>query len=173
MAIRMKKHNLVASLEYGKILSLFEKILFYIIMVFSVIFSIVFVFCFNNNKEGCIAGILVCVAWAALSLLFILRDNKIVKIYKQCLNDAVELEAESTITDRAYESIRTFLKVRISIKFYYNNKIITKKSGTPGYAQIFDGSKRAGYNIVFNKYGDRSIKILYSEKYDHVFILKG
>ncbi|MBE7089792.1 MAG: hypothetical protein E7362_03200 [Clostridiales bacterium] len=169
----MKKHNLVASLEYGKILSLFAKLLFYIIMFISVILSIVFVFVFCfNNQEGYIAGILVCVVWAVLSLLFIVRDNKILKIYKQCLNDAVELEAESTITDRAYESIRTFLKVRISVKFYYKNKKIIKKSGTLGYAQIFDGSKRAGYNIVFNKYGDRNIKILYSEKYDHVFILK-
>ena len=72
-------------------------------MVFSVIFSIVFVFCFdNNNKEYSIVRILACVGWAVLSLLFILRDNKIVKIYKQCLEDAVELEAYSTITDRAY-----------------------------------------------------------------------
>ena len=171
----MKKHNLVASLEYGKILSSFAKLLFYIIMVISVILSIVFVFAFvfcAYNPEGYIAGIVACVGWVVVSLLFILRDNKILKIYKQCLNDAVELEAESTITDRAYESIRTFLKVRISVKFYYKNKKIIKKSGTLGYAQIFDGSKRAGYNIIFNKYGDRYIKILYSEKYDHVFILK-
>jgi len=58
------------------------------------------------------------------------------------------------------------------VTFYLDGVKCVRRSGQKGYKQIFDGSKKAGYDNVYWRYSGREITILYSKKYDHVFILK-
>ena len=169
----MKRKCMVASLEYGRCFSLFMRIFIIVIHCFAMACIPLLIIEKMALEEVICVAIVIFIIFA-FCIWFEVVSFRIVKIYKKCLKDGVMLRAKSVITDRSNESLGLVRSraVRIKVTFYINGKQIVKRSGEKGYKQIFDGSKKAGYDNVFYRYGDREINILYSEKYNHVFILK-
>ncbi len=168
----MHKRQSVISLESGW--SLPRTIKYYLTVVFCA--GIVFLpflinFAIVNGGDKFIIPILV-VGLCILSFCILFVDYKEYNKYKKIKSDLVLLDAESKITDKYINPNLILRSARISVKFYYNGKLIVKRSGQEGYKDIFDGSKKAGYSSAFLKYGDRDIKILYSPSKDKVFIVK-
>lgn len=168
----MKNKRIVASLEYGLLLSLWLKAFYCIIICVGIVFLPFFIFYAVNNDIDKIFIPIIDIIICIIFLWILFKDYKAYKIYKKSKKDAVVLDAMSIITDKDRSPNLIWCAARISVQFYYNGEKIIKKSGKKGYKNIFDGSKEAGYSSVFRRYGDRKIKILYSPCQDHVFILK-
>lgn len=169
-----KKYKLVASLRYGE----YQEVIFIISIILSVLGVTAVPFgiyeCRTEIVEVVALSILLCII-LAIALVIICHCAKVKREYNKCLEDGVILDATTEITDKVsgpQVSEVIHPTARIKVHFYYNGKKITKRSGVENYKQIYDGTRQAGYDKVFFRYGNREIKILYSEKYDHVFIIK-
>lgn len=91
---------------------------------------------------------------------------------KKWLKDAVLLPAQAMELGRIENGIIYRTKIKISIKFFYNEQKIIQKSGAKNKIKENLFYINVGYDAIFLKYIDREIKILYSPKYDEVMILK-
>ncbi|MBE7089790.1 MAG: hypothetical protein E7362_03190 [Clostridiales bacterium] len=163
---------MIASLEYGRCFPLLIRIFIIFMLCLSCIFMPLIII-FAVPQSEIIFVILADVILFAISLWLSLATYKIVGLYRRCLKDGVVLTAQSEVTDRSDETWWLRSKaVRIKVTFYLDGVKCVRRSGQKGYKQIFDGSKKAGYDNVYWRYSGREITILYSKKYDHVFILK-
>jgi len=118
----------------------------------------VFIFIFGSLA-------LISAFFSIIPIQIIVINKKIEKQIKLCLGDAIQLKGvceKLNIT-----GVWKFRQAHIEIRFKHNGKKHKKRSigGTIG--------GRNGYNRVFTKYADKEVNILYSPKYDQVFILKG
>ena len=169
----MKRKRMVASLEYGRCFPLLIRIFILFMLCFSCV-GMPFAIIFAVPQSEIVYVILIDVILFAISLWLALENYKTVFLYRKCLKDGVVLTAKSEVTDRSDELLGLIRSraVRIKVTFYLDGVKYVRRSGQKGYKQIFDGSKKAGYDNAFWRYSDREINILYSPKYDQVFILK-
>jgi len=80
------------------------------------------------------------------------------------LEDAIETTAYSKQVSQIWLGLRKGVKIQVTFKI--NGKTYKREST----AKVIRGQK--GHLVAYKKYVDREIRILYSEKYDEVLILK-
>ncbi len=80
------------------------------------------------------------------------------------LKDAIELNAHCECVDTTYDDVLIPL-IKIKVKFKLNGKHYTKFSEN-------QKSAGKGYDNFWVDFADKSVKILYSQKYDQVMFLK-
>lgn len=169
----MKKYSIAASLEYGRYFSKWWVVFFYVgLFLSSIGFAIFILLAIEEANTVFLLGLFLPGLMSLASLYLIINNHKLAIKIKLWLKDSVELNAKSTEID-AYKYSAGISKVdkrKIRIIFVFNGKKIIKISGKPGYNRVFYNTK-AGYEGIFKKFANKSIKILYSEKYDQVLIL--
>ena len=100
-------------------------------------------------------------------LFSISHDNKVRKLIVACYDDLIPLKAESRFVDTRYIYGRAFVKIEISFKL--NGKKYKKVSGKSSKNSF---GEDYSYQKIYKRYVGREIDILYSKKYDEVFVLK-
>ena len=97
---------------------------------------------------------------------YFLRKQR--RLMNLALKDSIKLTASAIIThDDGHTNIYEHeTDIRLSVKFFYNGQKRIITSAKPSIKTPFI-KKNMPY-----KYDGKTIHILYSEKYDHVFILK-
>lgn len=119
-----------------------------------------------------IIAIFMLCAIALILFHIIINDIHLRKKVKLWLQDAVEVEATTkTIGSVNWEGYYTIRTIRIEVTFKYKGKTIIKKSGVKNAEQQKMSNSKSGYNTIFRKFTNRTIRILYSEKYDQVLLL--
>lgn len=105
-----------------------------------------------------------------ICLVVIIRNEKIRNQVSLWINDSVELEAFVKEVDRkTWMGITPLIK--IDVCFEIDGVKLTRTSELE-QQNIFNFGKPVGYFSGISKYVDRKVKILYSQKYDQVMILK-
>jgi len=169
-----------ASLKHGKVISKkFITLLCFVlaVMIFMTLFlSALLIISLSYNTGIRLVNYINLIAsdvtFGALSILYVIIIRHYRKLYKEIeiwLPSTVHLKAQSVIKDFFFQRIG-FIKrkyVKIEITFQYNGKTINRESSVKAF-----GGREGGYDIVFSKYADREIDILYSPEYDQVLILK-
>lgn len=169
----MKKYKIAATLAYGRKLSsgflataivgIAASVLMIPLLIFGAITS--------NQYEVLLGLIMPLIALPGLSYSISIYRGQNCNIAKWA-EDAVLLTAQATETDRIYIHGNHMSKIKISVTFTFNGKKMTQKSGDKNTKKSGIFHLNAGYDVVFCKYVDRPIKILYSPQYDQVMILK-
>lgn len=128
------------------------------------------------NSEGMIM-VVVCGA-ALIGMLVLATFNGIRLIhFRKCYKDGVVLPAKVKIIDRKNVDLYfvhtrgTIETAKILVEFEYKGETIVRRSGKKELAETYLGTQKSGYQPYYFQY-DGDVNILYSEKYDEVFILK-
>lgn len=108
---------------------------------------------------------LLCVPCFIYGEYFLRKQRRLMNL---ALKDSIKLTASAIITrdDRHTNLYDYVTDIRLSVKFFYNGQKRIITSAKPSKKTPFI-KKNMPY-----KYDGKIINILYSEKYDHVFILK-
>ena len=104
----------------------------------------------------------------AILLVAWVRNSRSRKEILVWLEDAVELEAYSTSIPDIDSGVSKTL-ARIQVDFDFNGERLSHVSEG---RMIADKTSPDGYHAIWTDYADRKIKILYSQKYDQVIVLK-
>ena len=171
----MDVSKIAATLKGGRFYtgSLKKFMIFTVVLSLSiVVLSIIIAFC--NVKEIGVSQLLIFIIGiifsfggsATIILYFLYQNRKKEKKIRECLKDAVLLEARTkdisnSVVDRIYSG------VKIKVEFNYKNIVHVCQSGNKNSKK-----RNNGYDKVFRKYVNRKIRILYSPKYDEVLMLK-
>ncbi len=165
--MKNNKRKIVASLTYGKGMSVVAFILFTVLL-----FSGAGIIYLGINAEGAdkwfnlILGILIVIAMIYCLFTGIQMNIKI-KLFQK---DGVELTAISSMPENGVIFSQDVCKVKLRVEFFYQGEKHVQVSGEkwalPKFMLI-----DIGYEKVFKNYEGREINILYSPKYDEVFIL--
>ena len=168
-----KKDKVVATLAYGKV---FSKALLSVVLI-GLISSIISVpgliyWAVDESEYEVLYALLVPGLGFAIFPLVLHYYRKVSKKIKLWKKDAVKLWAKTEEVD----SIRTLYlhvrKIKIRVKFYYNDKRIKQVSGEMNDMKETAYFNQVGYDSVFKKFADKRIEILYSPSYNQVMILK-
>lgn len=169
----MRAYKIKATLTYGRKWSR-GMILFLCIGIFlSVAMIPLIILCAVLSSEY---AVLICLDLPLIvipSFSYVLAlDRKENKEIQEWRKDAVILPAQAIEADRFKNSVNHIVRLKISVKFYYEGRKIIQESGdkNPRKESIF--YSKPGYDAVFRKYINRPIEILYSPKYDEVMLLK-
>ena len=165
-------NQIESSLKYGKTQTdKKQQILKVLLIVSTIIVSIAFLFIIVaiilnvlDLKEiiSVIFTIIFC-AFILSSLLYIYNKNSKRNLeIKKWLEDAVECKAFAKRLDIVNVKYQSY---QIEISFTYKNKNIKKISDK--FNVIKDGLPK-----IFAKYDNKTLRILYSEKFDEILILK-
>lgn len=114
-------------------------------------------------------SILLGIALAIIGFI-LLKNFNLKKKILLWLKDAVELTAETIVLDSFKTFGHPFAETKLLVKFVYKRETITRTSEDKTKKDHW--YKRNGYFKVLSKYGNKTIKILYSPFYDQVLILK-
>ncbi len=167
--MKNNKRKIVASLTYGKGMSVVALILFTVLL-----FSGAGIIYLGVNAEGAdkwvylISGLLIVIAM--IYCLFTgIQMNIRIKLFQK---DGVELTAISSIPENGVTCDQYDCKIKIRVEFFYQGEKHVQISGEKWpYVKIISGLEGLGYHKAFKNYEGREIKILYSPKYDEVLIL--
>ena len=98
------------------------------------------------------------------------RNNKLKKKIILWLDDAIELNAQTTVLDSFRTLGQPVAETKLLVEFYIDNyrKICTSEDKS----RKDHWYRRNGFYKILSKYANKSIKIMYSPKYDQVIILK-
>lgn len=99
-------------------------------------------------------------AWGYL----IIRNERIRKHILQWLEDAVELNADAKVIDVQGVSL-LFPRAKVQVSFVLEGRKMTRVSGK-------QGKIGSGYQNFWRRYDKRSVRILYSARYDQIMIRK-
>ena len=110
--------------------------------------------------------VLVLLILPILFLFLIIKNEKIRKQVNLWLNDAIKVKAVSKEAGRKYQF--GILYVKLQVDFDVGEMHYTK------YSESLNDktTKEGGYYLIWKKYVNKQIDILYSPKYDQVLILK-
>ncbi len=102
--------------------------------------------------------------FAIIAFVFLLKNFLLINKCKKWLQDAVLLKARTKGIKHPNNIVpEDFGRIKLEITFIYNKKKIKKFSGT---------KSTNGYDLIFSRFADKDINILYSPKFDEVMILK-
>lgn len=164
----MRQH-VVASLEYGRVWPKKMDYFWYFTIFISLVCLGLFIAITIVFKELLYLCILImpCLL-LPVSVWFLIHTNKLKRLIKLWLEDAVPIETRTKTVD-TYFTFRDFSK-SIKIDFKFKGKRITRYSGKrDNKSSGFNSS--SGYDSIFIRLADKEVTILYSEKYDQVLIL--
>lgn len=169
----MKKYKIVATLTYGKKLSVEFMTFMTIIMLLCVAMIPLIIFCAIDSGEyglfTCfIFPFLVLPTWVYIQFLYWKENRDIEKWQK----DAVPLTAWATEIGRIKNGATHVTRIKIALTFTFDGKEITLRSGEKNKIKENIFYMNIGYDAIFCKYVGRPIQILYSPQYDEVMILK-
>lgn len=102
-----------------------------------------------------------------ITLVFVLRNEKMRKKIQLCMKDAVVVKAKSYTMDEEYDFPTYTKSTKIVIRFKIDGKKYQRQSRN--LYSITD--KEGGFFRLWRNYADRDITIAYSPKYDEVMIL--
>ena len=164
--------NIEATLKYGKTLTSVKFRLGKFFSIMSIVLSIVLIFVVGiylcSAELTKIEIVIVCgvavLCWA-VTIIVGFCYNRAKKRYleiEKWLQDAVECRASIKRLD--IEDIK-YQSYQIEVEFDYKDRNIKKISNR--FNMVIDG-----YPKIFAKYHNKTVNILYSEKYDEVMILK-
>ena len=168
------KHRIVATLRYGRVFNPIFCIVLIVALVISVFFIPLIIYFAFLEKEYILLCVLILniliIPIAVYSINYFFKVNKQIKLWKK---DAICVKAKCKQigSNIIYFGRGGLIKkaINISISFAYQGKKIVIKSSEYEKKDLFhDGT---GCDVVFKKYRDRSIKILYSPTFNQVMIL--
>lgn len=174
----MKVSNIEASLSLGRFFSGKWIAVIYFCLFASLLFPAITIILLAIPAEyGVIwdIGIIATYIFMNLLSLFLMivviwvikNNNKIKKKIQLCFDDAIELKAFSKVLDIK----RFLLQPKIAkIETHFNLNGVSHKRVSSN--RVVGAGNLKGYHNVFNNYINKQIKILYSQKYDEVLILK-
>ena len=124
------------------------------------------------NSEGMVMVVTCGILFIGLLILATFNGARL-NHFRKCYKDGVVLPAKAKIIDRKIVWVRTQEThvAKLLIVFEYKGETIVRKSGKKELAETYLGTQRSGYQPYYFQY-DGDVNILYSEKYDEVFILK-
>lgn len=181
MSSKIKLNRIDATLKYGQFFTGKWIVFFYSLIVFCAVMpisSIVYLFLVLLNIEivdnetilVLICSSTVCIL-IILGVLFVLHKNcKLKKKIAMWLEDAVELTAQTITLDTFRTLGHPVAETKLQVKFNYYG--INKVQSSFDETKKDHWYKRNGYFKILSKYSNRTIKIMYSPKYDQVLILK-
>lgn len=157
--------RVIASLKYGRIWKKSALIL-WIMEVFGLVLA-AYSFCYLVGETidwmGFVLLFVVGMFFVIVSFIFLLKNFLVINKCKKWLQDAMLLNAKAKgIKHPNWIVPEDFGRIKLEITFIYNNKKIKKFSGT---------KPTNGYSLIFFRFADKDINILYSPKYDEVMIL--
>lgn len=165
-------NQIESTLKYGKIHTNRKLKFFKILLIVSFIITIicfligaisVFLDVLNFDEIISFIGTIIFSTFILLSLLYVYIKNKKRNLeINKWLEDSVRCEAFVKRLD--IENLK-YQSYQIEISFTYKNKKIKKVSGK--FNIIKDGLPK-----IFAKYHNKTLEILYSEKFDEILILK-
>ena len=127
----------------------------------------------QENPEPMISFVFWIIFWVFIMsafpiffLIYLIKTEKKRKEVCLWLQDAVLLQAQSKEVGRKY-ALGMFPGVKLQIDFELGGMHYTRFSDSPS-----PQGERGGYYLMWRKYANRTIQILYSLKYDKVMILK-
>lgn len=171
--INMENYKIIASLTYGKKISLGVLILIYIGLLLCVAMVPLAIFCavFSTEYEVLICLFLPLIGVPGLSYIIIVvsRENKDIKRWKR---DSVLLSAHISEVDRIENGLTQSVKLKISVKFIFNGIKMIQESGEKNNKKCNIFYIHPGYDAIFLKCIGHQIHILYSPTYDQVLLLK-
>ena len=154
-----KNYKITATFKYGRVWGNFA-----LSIVLILGFSMTFGFAYLSHavlwKENPNSSILILLFDTFLVGLFtveIIKGCKNRLYAKKCITDALEITTTAKFYDKDTNFGRQYKGIKISVSFHYNKKKIQKHS-------VFD--------MIFERYLDKEIKILYSPTYDEVLIVR-
>lgn len=165
--IKMKKQKLI-SLKYGNCYGSWIDVVFYIGIISSVVAIPLIIILGISEQEYGILPALWFPAFILIVFIYIYRFVKKAKKHcKEALQDAVPLTAQAFASDHKGKVITEYdTNARLSVKFYFNEKKKIITSDKPSTKAPF-----LKKNLAW-EYDGQTVNILYSEKNDHVFIIK-
>lgn len=164
--------DIAASLQYGKPWSQFiTRSIFALIILFTACTILLIIVAVIELIELIFVAFVLFIL-VGLMIVYLVYVKRLKEKITLWMEDAVKLEAVSKAISRYPEySWNGNYSMKLKVMFEYDNTRYEKISGTPGYKKPHDNSLKAGYSLVFNRYADRKINILYSKKYNQVLIL--
>ena len=157
--MKNKKYKIIATFKYGRVWGNFA-----LSMIVTLGITMTLGFAYFSIavllQENLMASIFILLVDAVLVGLFVVELIKGCKnrLYaKKCLFDAIEITTFAKYYDKDTTWGRSYKGVKISITFHYQNKKMRKHS-------VFD--------VIFERYVDRKIKVLYSPNCDGVLLYK-
>lgn len=112
---------------------------------------------------GCCIPVLFLVS---VNIYFIVRNEKMRTNILNWMEDAVELNAFAQTVNVEHISF-LFPRAKLQVSFAFDGKQYKKTSG-----RNQEGKMRTGYQNFWMKFNNKSIRILYSPKYDQVILLQ-
>ena len=169
----MDKYKIIASLTYGKKISLGVLVLIYIGLLLSVAIVPFAIFCaiIYTEYEALVCLFLPLIGIPGLSYIIIVvsRENRNIKRWKR---DSVLLSAHISEVDRIENVFTNIVILKISVKFIYNGTKMTQESGEKNNKKGNIFYSHPGYDAIFLKCIGHGIRILYSPAYDQVLLIK-
>ncbi len=177
----IKLNRIDATLKYGQFFTSGWLVFFYSLIAFCAIMpvsSIVYLILVflgieipdSETTLSLTCSNIVCCA-TILGVIYVLyRNCKLKKKILIWLEDAIELTAETTTLDRFRTFGHPIAETKLQVEFYYCG--VLKIQSSYDDAKEDHWYKRNGFFKILSKYADRTIKILYSPKYDEILILK-
>lgn len=168
----MKDHRIVATLTYGKTISKRWVVSLLIVGLFlgTAIIPLAIVCAVLEGEYGVLTTLVlpVIVIPVFSCLLFVcLRERKDTKKWKK---DAVSVLAQVKEIDRITNFANGIVRLKISVRFYYDGRMITQRSGEKDKRKSGLFHIHPGYDSVYRKYAGRTIPVLYSPMYDEVLL---
>lgn len=169
----MDNYKIIASLTYGKKISVGVLVLIYIGLLLSVVMIPLAVFCaiFYTEYEVLVCLFLPLIGIPGLFYIIIVvsRENRSIKRWEK---DSVMLFAHISEVDRIENGLTNIVKSKILVKFNYNGIKMIQESGEKNNKKSNMFYIHPGYDSIFLKCIGNRIRILYSPIYDQVLLLK-
>ena len=154
-----KKYKLAATFKYGRIWGDFA-LSMVIVLAISITSGFAYLslaFFGNKNPTASVFVLLVDIFLLGLFTVELIRGCKNRLYANKCIKDSIEIITTAKFYDKDTNFGRQYKGIKISVSFHYNKKKIQKHS-------VFD--------MIFERYLDKEIKILYSPTYDEVLIVR-
>lgn len=169
----MDNYKIIASLTYGKKISVGVLVLICIGLLLCVAIIPLAIFCatFYAEYEVLVCLFLPLIGIPGLSYIIIVisLENRNIKRWKR---DSVMLFAHISEVDRIDNSLTNIVKLKILVKFNYNGIKMTQESGEKNKKKGNILYIHPGYDAIFLKCIGNRIRILYSPAYDQILLLK-
>ena len=154
-----KNYKITATFKYGRVWGNFA-LSIVLILGFSMTFGFAYLSLAVLWKENPNSSILILLSDTFLVGLFtveIIKGCKNRLYAKKCITDALEITTTAKFYDKDTNWGFSYKGIKIQVSFHYQTKKMRKHSV---------------YDICFNSYVDKEVRILYSQKYDEVLLCR-